>query len=312
MRILYSFFILCFFVSSTLLAQTQISESGFNNWDTAPSGGWEEPSGGMWATPNATIDAVPVFPPPPPTTKTTDAIEGNFAARMETGEIFSILAPGTLFVGEFEVNFTNPIESAKFGKPFTDMPLRMTGSYKYQPIGGDSCDIYAVLWEWNTTTNSRDTIATCRLPIVDNKTPVTTYTAFDLPFTYRNGNTPDSMTIVFTSSFAGDQFEGQVGSTLFIDDVKLEYVNGLFATLMPEVDVNVFPNPSSEIATFEIAEILEDNRLELFDAQGKLVYSDVVTDQVHTVDIRQYPSGTFYYSYTSQGRVINSGTLQKQ
>ncbi len=76
------------------------------------------------------------------------------------------LAGGNLFIGSFDssIAVTAPMESTKFGVPFSKKPIKLTGEYYYQSgtefMAGvdenkqpqiinyaDSCEIYAVLYE---------------------------------------------------------------------------------------------------------------------------------------------------------------------
>ena len=64
--------------------------------------------------------------------------------------------------------------------------------------------------------------------IIDEVKTTDEWTAFNIPFTYTANIDPATLarhgynlTVVFTSSFKGADFQGAVGSTLCIDDVHL-------------------------------------------------------------------------------------------
>lgn len=167
------------------------------------------------------------------------------------------IAAGNLFIGSFNMAsaLTAPLEATHFGFPFTRMPVRMTGWYKYQsggemqdadgnPLGtNDTGDFYAVLYEAPTIDYSLDgdlfpidgrpqnehIVLVARIP--KTKETGDTWTYFDLPFEPVEGKTVDreglangeyKLAIVFSSSKEGAYFRGAVGSTLWIDEVNIE------------------------------------------------------------------------------------------
>ena len=196
---------------------------------------------------------------------TAQIMEGyrGMGVRLQTcstgsfGEMVNMrIAAGNLFVGSFDVKnaIGAPLEATHFGFPFTRMPVRMTGWYKYQsggemsdangnPLGGDDTgDFYAVLYEAPTNDYSLDgdlfpidgrpinenIVLIARIP----KTVETgnTWTYFDLPFEPVEGKTVDrdalseakyKLAVVFSSSKEGAYFRGAVGSTLWIDEVNI-------------------------------------------------------------------------------------------
>jgi hypothetical protein len=164
------------------------------------------------------------------------------------------IAAGNLFVGSFALAnaLTNPLKATKFGFPFYHIPLRLTGYYKFKAgdvytqkgvtVTGvrDKCDIYAMLYKADSNVDFLDgTNATTSSKIVllarmDQNAIVESdsWTAFDLPFEAMNGSSVNAadlaagnykLAIVFSSSVDGGNFNGAVGSTLYIDEVKLTY-----------------------------------------------------------------------------------------
>ena len=165
------------------------------------------------------------------------------------------IASGNLFIGSFDVQnaIMAPRQATKFGFPFTKVPVRMTGWYKYKAgttmtdenqnvISGkvDTGDIYAVLYEAPTSDFSLDgdlfpngqgidehIVSMAR---IEKTVETNEWTYFDLPFTAQNGKTIDreslsngkyKLAIVFSSSIMGAYFQGAVGSELWIDEVEI-------------------------------------------------------------------------------------------
>ncbi len=188
-------------------------------------GRYESPAPlGIWATPNKVSDLLVFLDPPPVTvSKTMDAVSGQYAARIETiqPEDFFLMA-GTLATGIFEPDLENPVKSLRQGVPFTSRPKAFSGYYKYLPVAGDSCKLYALLSKWNHSAQKRDTVAYAGLPPLAEYP--SEYTKFTFDFEYHlQGIEPDTLIMIMVSSAEGDAFIGGIGSTLYVDELRLIY-----------------------------------------------------------------------------------------
>lgn len=240
----------------------------FENWTVNPDGNYfipyelvETEHQNIWASGNSGFSFIAPEKQPEayPTQRTTDAVQGKYAAYLETkptgalGAIVGMpIAPGNLFLGSFDgaKALTAPLEATLFGIPFNKKPVRLTGSYKYisggavtdktgkpvTPVRQDLCDIYAVFFK-----------ATPEKPFLNGANVLTDpsvaaiaqlasgvgtsgsgYHAFDLTFNYKSEVDAGQLAafgykiaIVFSSSKNGAIFEGAAGSKLYIDDVKI-------------------------------------------------------------------------------------------
>ena len=179
---------------------------------------YEEPSG--WWT---SLNSLAKLGGPVTISKTTDKHSGKYAVKLESKywgtdtTATGLLIPGLLTIGTF-------ITAEPFvlqGKPFTAKPAKFQGYFKYTSVKSDSAVIYAKLSKFNQLKGSSDTIAVAKMVVLNS---VNSYQLFDLNFDYMlPALTPDSLSIVFVSSGGGQNFKGQAGSTLFIDDIKLVY-----------------------------------------------------------------------------------------
>ena len=240
------YFLLFFFCVSFAYAQTQLPEGGFNNWTISSTGEYEEPSGNFWTT----LNSLKLLGGPVTVRKSTDFHLGTFAARLETKQWGSFLLPGLLVSGSFETEAPFIIQ----GKPFTEKPMKFKGWYKYTSVNNDSAAIVTLLTKYNNASNKRDTIA---LAVLKVKNTVSSYTPFDINIDYtQNGVNPDSITVVFSSSANGENFQGQVGSILWVDDVSLEYSTGVQESLLPEFGINIFPSPANQTININCSDSL--------------------------------------------------------
>ncbi|MHC5353163.1 PCMD domain-containing protein [Myroides sp. LJL115] len=175
----------------------------------------------------------------------------------EFGQQFAPIAAGNIFTGVFSTNIFNPIESPRFGIPYTqkEEPTLMTGYYKYQPgeefvvhasdgktnLTQDTFDAYAVFFE---KTKANDYLrATHNFRFIENpmddpriisyarinpedRQITQEWTYFELDFHRILDRKMEEgkqymIAIVFTSSLEGDKYNGAIGSTLCIDEIEI-------------------------------------------------------------------------------------------
>ena len=162
------------------------------------------------------------------------------------------LAAGNLFLGTFDMSIAlkTPRLATGFGLPFDKKPKTFTGYYKYTPgekfqnkdesiVEGkvDEASVYAILYrnhdeDGNPVVLNGDNVQTSPLivakAIAANIVPTDKWTQFTVDFSYLEDfdldlleNRGYNLAVVFSSSADGAIFEGAIGSTLCIDNVKI-------------------------------------------------------------------------------------------
>lgn len=165
------------------------------------------------------------------------------------------IASGTLFFGEFDVSqaLVNTLHCTRMGRPFGKLPVKITGMYKYKagdvyqtfenkkvemhPEIKDKPAIYAVFYRNHDAQGNKVMIYgedAKTNPNIVGMAEMTTvsetdeWTPFEIVFNYTADIDLDeleslgyNLNILFTSSHNGDYFEGAVGSTLYIDKVRV-------------------------------------------------------------------------------------------
>lgn len=216
--------------------------------------------GNDWATANAgyRISMSTAEPMDYPTTPLEQGFDGAAVCLMtrDTGPFGRMankrLAAGNLFLGTFDIRIamSDHLHATRFGLPFTSKPDRFTGYYTYEPgptvqdfygnpIAGrtDSADVYAVFYrnhdaDGNEVVLYGDNILSSNLIVavaeLEYVAPTSQWTAWDVKFEYREevdeqllANRGYSLAIVFSSSSAGGDFIGAIGSRLCVDKVLL-------------------------------------------------------------------------------------------
>lgn len=191
-----------------------------------------------------------------PTQVEKEGVSG-FAAKLitrSTGALGNMvkmpIAAGNLFLGTFSAKdaMSDALAATRFGTPFTQKPLSLRGWYKYAPgevvkdqnnqvvDKTDEFDIYAVFYEptaekpYLTGKDILTDESILAIARVDERSPQSDFTEFDVPFVYLDGKSVDpekladfkyNLAVVFSSSINGAYFEGAVGSTLIVDQVEV-------------------------------------------------------------------------------------------
>lgn len=169
------------------------------------------------------------------------------------------IAAGNLYLGRFMVEYAamDPLKATEFGVQWDRDPVRITGYYKYKPGPEftnvkmevipdriDEASIYAVFYN-NVDPNGNlyflygddvadldkiiDNPQVYKVARVSSLPPTDQWTRFEMFFEGRDvpeeavANKNCNLAIVFSSSKSGAQFEGAIGSTLYIDEVEVSY-----------------------------------------------------------------------------------------
>lgn len=249
----------------------------------------------FWSTANETVNLISTISPN--TTKSTDAHSGTYAAKLETATWFNLIASATLFSGVFDGNAavsnpTNPEAATLFGRPFTGRPEYFSFWYKYVPVEGDSAESYTYLTKWNGS--ERVLVAEAFTHIFD---ATNGYVEMTLPFTYYSEETPDSVSIVFASSAAGNTFQGQEGNTIYIDDISLyNCTTSITYPLSGKNMVRAYPNPAvGELVHFELEEHLDKGQLKIYANDGRLIHDAVFQGLKKEVSVQDWDTGIYHY-----------------
>ncbi len=274
-----------FCLLSSSWAQNQIPNGDFEDWSSDALNLYEFPSSGWWST----LNPLRTLGGPVSVTKDADAYAGNYSARLETFEYGTLLVPGILLSGTF--NLLNSPDFFTQGRPYTDKPAEFSGWYKYSPVQGDSAAIAVQVTKWNTTTLQRDTLAEAGIVITQ---AVPNWTQFILPLTYSSAEIPDTLVVVATSSAAGDQLIGEIGSTLWVDEFDL--------TLATNVTSPVTNTPKVKIITgqnwwLEVAE--EPVWMEVYNLNGTLMMEGEYSPGRHDLNTTYWPAGVYAIRVTN-------------
>ena len=302
-------------------SQSNVPNGDFETWYNVvvnPSLNYDDIGAGPADNWLATLNSLAMVPPsamgPGPVTvfKTDDKYSGTYAAKAVSANFplgsFTIFIPGMIGTAIMD----NANIRALLGKPCADCnPLRFKGYYKYDPVEGDSCAAVILLSKWNNVTKKRDTIGYGKM-VEHNK--VDTYQQFDIPITYTGSGSVDTMTMLIVSSagfnvvnFMGSV--GQVGSTMYVDALSLEYAAGIEQVLLPEVSVSVYPNPASDVLKVRLSKAVKNGTLAVYNVAGKLVGTYQVSKTENSIPVYSLVNGTYHFRLMSGNDMLNTGSF---
>jgi len=281
------------FASTMMVAQTAIENAGFEEWVVDTGGDYDEPAG-YWATLNAISKLFPIAPVTA-SQETNNVHAGNFAVRLESKSFLIAPIGGLLATAFFDTQVTDPTTALKTGQPFTDKPTSFSGWYDYKPEADDSATIGLQLTRWVND----EQLLVGEVGLFVHET--TEYNKFDLEIEYFSEETPDSILIVFGSSAGAEDFNIQVGSVLYIDEIALSYDEEPSGISLSDGDrfVKLYPNPAADVVSIEFNDWSGKGSFEVMDLQGRLMYSDQTKDENYQLSVSNWDAGHYFYVYQS-------------
>lgn len=222
--------------SSTIFAQTQIGNSGFETWETVSSG--EEPtnwssflsaSGSLsWAASDQCESSTDVRP----------GTSGTKSVRIFSVDIFGTIANGNVTVGRINMgnasasdpsNYNSTITNdANFSEALTDSPDSLVFWAKFSPNSGstaDSARVSAIIHDNYAFRDPIDAGSQAHIVATAIKNFAKTngnWVRMSVPFTYSGpASTPAFILITYATSY--EPGGGSGNDQLWVDDMELIY-----------------------------------------------------------------------------------------
>lgn len=263
---------------------TPLPNGDFETWNTITS---EDPDD--WTTMNYASS-----PSDPSVSKTTDSYDGTYAAKIKNVQMFSGDIMGFITNGYFGNN------GPQGGMHVLLNPEKVTGYYKYSPVGPDTalagCFVYI-----QDSTGAQVLVDSGMIKF----SPAGNYTYFEIPFLYNGWPIADTLNISFASGNLQDSgaYVG-LGSTLYIDMLGVTY----YPVSLPEVSdleksTVIYPNPSAGNFTVTFFSGEPEYVLDVFDAKGMLFHHKTLKPvngyYFYSIDISGYAKSMYTVKFTS-------------
>lgn len=217
-------FISAILLASTINAQQQLQNPGFEDWDDVGTS-TQEPTN--WSS-LKTADALASLTPE--VLSRVTGRTGDWAVELEVKSVLGIKANGLMTNGRVHASmlpsegyvYTNSDDS-KWNTPFTDRPDSIVGWYKHDPQSGDRSKIEIILHTgtvgrlpMNATTITNK-VGRARFDFTSSETE---WTRFAKEFNYSSSVDPEYVLVTIS---AGDSTIAKEGTKLWIDDLELIY-----------------------------------------------------------------------------------------
>jgi hypothetical protein len=274
-----------------IFAQT-IPNAGFEAWTTYNVGAVTYSFPDFWKTTDSISSSLPIGPSHSVVQETAEVNSGSSAMKLIGWTAVTTPAPGAASNGDIDASDLGNLKIIK-GTPDTTRHRQLNGFYKYSPVGGDECSVIVTLVKWNSTTNSRDTIAYGEFK-TSTATTGAGYSPFSVAMEYNSWTqNPDTMVIlILTSPLAIGS--GHVGTTLYIDDLEFVGVVGVEEVQSNINSVNIYPSPASTSMTIRV-DLKKPTLLHytIYDIRGKHVFSDVLEPYETRIDVSAFAPGNY-------------------
>ncbi len=267
-------------VAMSVAGFAQIPNNGFENWTTI--GSYSNPDN--WGTLNNTtvIDSVYTA------TKGTPGNPGTSFLKLTSKTINTTVVNGIAISGVLDSITMMP----KSGFAFNLRPANFIGKWQHMIYGTSQGSLQVTLTRWDTGLNQRVSVASA------NKTlsgMAMSWANFTIPFTYTDGNNPDTCIIVLKAS----------GSTptnndyLWVDNLAFSgTITGIEKHDSFLNNFVLYPNPSTESINLNLnLKTSQHIIVEVLDINGKAILSKdlglLKGESLQTISISDVAKGTY-------------------
>jgi hypothetical protein len=259
---------------------------GFEDWAMISS---EEPDG--WTTLNYLTNTSG----PPYATRTNESYSGSWAIRISNTPSFVGETIGYLTNGNF-IGF-----DWAGGMPVDQNPQKISGYYKYDPVGNDSAQAGIFSSVFDPTGDSSVVLdyQLVQLPAASD------YTYFEVMLDYNGALIADTLNISFSAGLFGTVMNP--GSVLLLDELAVDYYPLTTGPEHPAMQtMSVFPVPSSGNVRISTGAPFAGGQAWIFDSRGRTVLRlPLETDGQGGADVTtgHLPDGLYLVRFsTSEGQ----------
>lgn len=211
--------------------------------------------------------------------------------------------PGVLTLGILNIDLLNQTASLSGGYPFTEMPQKLIGYYKYQPVNNDTAVIGLGLFKWNN--GNKDTIGFGALYFSGQHND---WTPFEIPVYYPIWDNPDTMNILVLNSNPLSPLT-HTGTKMWVDNLSFVYGTVAVEGLTSADNLKIYAKRDSRqlvlSSTFEKQQNLD---ISLFNMAGTEVckWKRPMSRTTEYFDVNNLPPGTYIIRITSGQKLIDN------
>jgi len=239
---------------------------------------------------------------------TNESNNGDWALKLETILCGGQVYPGIITTSFNFQSFLYPEIVAHF---LQDRPDQISFYHKFSPINNDTAFVRVLLFNYPEVVPPPnyfpwihvDTVAYTEFHITES---ADIYTQLTVNFEYENADIPAYIRVIF-SSFKNIEVTpiqyGNIGTTLWIDDVELVYLSTSTENLITSNDIKLYPNPVVNHFRIDVPGNTEIQSVTIYDYSGRVVKNLVAQNSVFSTT--NLSSGIYFVKVEmSEGSVV--------
>ena len=211
--------------------------------------------------------------------------------------------PGVLTLGKLNYDLAAKTASVTGGTPFTGIPLKLTGYYKYQPVKNDTCALGWGLTKWNN--GMRDTIG---YGAIYTNATLNSWTYFEIPLKYLLTETPDTMNILFLNSNPLDGAD-HTGTNMWVDNLSFVYGTVGIEDITFTKEMNIYAEPYARQLVLSSSFAKQENLdIRLFNMAGTETrhWKRTMQQSIEHLDLRNLTPGTYVIRISTDNRLVDT------
>lgn len=309
---LFSFLLSPFYLNAQKIQLPDSSfETGWKNKNAGPNGTYLEYETEFFYTLNSLRLLLNDQGPADVTAyRDGNAQHGNWCIKLVSGKVAvgeDVFLPG--MVGTINQDFVDEFLGTGGNVTVTrdwwgyDTPHALEGYFKYAPVNGDSALIDIGFHDW-------DGEVFISKMIIKETVNIWTHFVIPIPNQYRNQDF-NEIRVLFVASAGvnfGDlmQCRGQLGSTLWIDNISLNYNHGIKQNLFSSLRTKAFPNPATEALNIELNEFFS-GKIMVYNSLGSLVMEENVSGTQCQLNTSTLATGNYIYKLMDGNTIFTQG-----
>jgi hypothetical protein len=203
------------------------------------------------------------------------------------------------------INIQDSSYSFSGGVSLNERVQSLSGYYKYQGAENDSASVLIYCFS-HPFGEDFDTIGIGYAFLHDAEE----WTSFTVDMTYLNDHTPDTFNVLIFSSGTISLDQIPQGSVLLVDEITIETGLGI-SDKYQLIDLSVYPNPVSNILTFETNDFDKNRRLIIYDMFGRKIKEVPFEGKRTEVSVNDFSPGNYSYRVSSDEGFLKSGTFTR-
>ncbi|HXB10693.1 MAG TPA: T9SS type A sorting domain-containing protein [Bacteroidia bacterium] len=307
-------------LSFTASAQTQVPNTGFENWYSdgiAPSTKQPTKNGmdGWWdfnMFNQALLGGSPVSVFEENTTVYSGAHSAKIVSVALDSTSYSYIQAynygimdtmGLLVTANVNESFSGA--AVKLGIPFTKRVTEFDFYYQYFPTATDTASCNIQMWHYSG--GKRNVLGAGRFVTHGTQN---SWTLAKVSIVYDSSITHNPDTIMIMLSAASIYRKPQVGNIFYVDSLNAFIAPaGIDELAKSSASVEVYPNPASSEVNFRVTASADAARgIQVYDITGKKIGTCPVTNNMATVNTSTYNSGLYFYQlFDKDGIQMNVG-----